>query len=232
MFDDTRGHESGKRKEDSWVEVADDRWLLSLVYKYGAFYPEHRHGTIEESSSSPLGEITSFLSYKILFVLLPVLPCSSLAQRLGPASKRTPFKSIANSTLPLRALVNVLWLTHPLRYDYCPRTATLTVPHMPTPVHDAVASFVPELIDEMRSSDFLSRNERRAIRLDFGKDVSLLLSEDLPLGIYKGVKEDGTAIKQADAAIYFLNRQDPGKSSRFPGVVFEVAFSQSYGTLI
>lgn len=81
-------------------------------------------------------------------------------------------------------------------------------------------------------SQFLSPNESRAISPDFGEDVLLPASEDLPLGICKGVKVDGTAKKQADAAISFINEQDPGKSDRFPRIVFEVAFSQSYETLL
>lgn len=99
---------------------------------------------------------------------------------------------------------------------------------MPSPVHDSGIGFAGDVLQEMREAIFLSRTERRHIFTDAGTDVALPTLSSLSRA---GSKSGGTAVKQPDAAYYFIDRTSPAESDRCPRVVFEIGFSQSYESL-
>lgn len=96
---------------------------------------------------------------------------------------------------------------------------------MPSPVHEGSVGSSIEMIMDMRDANFLSRTERMFIQVDTGADVALPTLRSLSRTNSKG---GGTAVKQPDAAYYFIDHDSPTDSDRCPRVVFEIAFSQSY----
>lgn len=97
---------------------------------------------------------------------------------------------------------------------------------MPTPLHNGIIPTVGKIERRFVTSGFLTSNELEDhVAHDFGTDVILP-----SLGL-RGKKR--TAKKQPDAAFYYIDRSGTSpERDLFPRLVFEVAFSQSYDSVI
>lgn len=97
---------------------------------------------------------------------------------------------------------------------------------MPTPPHNSIIPTVGKMVRRFLISGFLTSIElENHVAQDFGTDVIL------PSMRLHGKKR--TAKKQPDAAFYYIDRSGPfPKRDPFPRLVFEVAFSQSYDSVI
>lgn len=119
------------------------------------------------------------------------------------------------------------------RYDYSPENSILTIKAMPGSLHNTVANTSAELLVDMRELGFLSRVERSCISADVGTDVELPTVRSLSRPGGKSKSKSGTACKQPDVAYYFIDKTTSiWRRDVFPRVVFEVALTQKYETLI
>lgn len=93
---------------------------------------------------------------------------------------------------------------------------------MPTPLHNSIIPTVGRIERRFVTSGFLTSNELEDhVTHDFGTDVILTSLRR------------GTAKKQPDAAFYYIDRSGTSpERDLFPRLVFEVAFSQSYDSVI
>ncbi|KAL0631344.1 hypothetical protein Q9L58_009790 [Maublancomyces gigas] len=120
-----------------------------------------------------------------------------------------------------------------LRYDYDAETSRLTVKGMLTPVHEALGPTVAYMNRSIVSPTFLTvREVDHHVRMHGSMDCALPTrtrrssSSDTP-------RKKQPSIKQPDAAFYYLDRSRgfPVKDA-FPSIIFEVAFSQTYDSVV
>lgn len=97
---------------------------------------------------------------------------------------------------------------------------------MPTHLHNSIIPTVGRIERRFVTSGFLTSNELEDhVAHDFGTDVIL------PSLRLRGKKR--TAKKQPDAAFYYIDRSGTSlERDLFPHLVFEVAFPQSYDSVI
>lgn len=118
-----------------------------------------------------------------------------------------------------------------LRYDYEPDKNRLTIKGMPASVHNGIIPYLVKLRTRFVVSGFLTIHElENHVHYDYGTDVVL---PGLGGSLDTTSRKKYTTKKQPDAAFYYINRSGAfPKKDAFPRIVFEVAFSQSYDSVV
>lgn len=121
---------------------------------------------------------------------------------------------------------------HP-RYTWNRHTSTLTIPCMAGPVHDALIPFLSFFREDMSTTHATTPSERRSIIFYTGTTVALLSNPASSLITGRGKHATGL-VKEPDAAFEYMDRRSNAvvASGGCPRVVFEVAFSQTYESVL